>query len=430
MTKIIIDIFLYIFEVILLYYYSQALFPAKRSHKIEIIAISVVNVVLFIVYQYRFFYINTILMIILYAFVFAFLYKITIKTAIIHSVTFGIVNLSSDILIIELNRILLEEKSIAENNRLARYLLIVILSKFVYFVIMSFIWHLCTKKASKGEINKHYWLLFTMPIASIMILVAFNLVANTIPLTPAINIFLIISAIAMLFANLTIFIFYGKSLVSLKELYEIKALKREEKRDMQYFEIIEQSNNDMRILAHNMNNHLIQMRNLTNIDAIYDYIEHLTPRIAKFEATGISKNKMLDLIINKYIKLCEIKNINFSVDVKTANLSYIDDVDLSVLMNNLLDNAVESAEKSDYSFIKLNVFSKNAEYDALIIKNSCNTKPNLYKDELVTSKSDKHLHGIGISSINKIVKKYNAIYGWKYDENKHIFQTDIVFNKK
>ncbi|MFQ8958228.1 MAG: hypothetical protein ACLR6O_05075 [Eubacterium sp.] len=40
---------------------------------------------------------------------------------------------------------------------------------------------------------------------------------------------------------------------------------------------------------------------------------------------------MLDLIISKYSRLCESKNIQFDIDVKTANLSYIDDVDLSTL---------------------------------------------------------------------------------------------------
>jgi sensor histidine kinase YesM len=138
---------------------------------------------------------------------------------------------------------------------------------------------------------------------------------------------------------------------------------------------------------------------------------------------------MLDLIISKYATLCESKNIKFDVDVKTANLNYIDDVDLSTLMNNLLDNAVEATEQSKERYIKLNIFSKNNLYDGLIIKNSCDISPINKNNNLETTKSNSKIHGIGISSIKKVIKKYNAVYDWKYDENKKVFETDIAFLK-
>lgn len=62
------------------------------------------------------------------------------------------------------------------------------------------------------------------------------------------------------------------------------------------------------------------------------------------------------LLFGKYATLCESKGIKFSIDVKTANLSYIDDVDLSTLINNLLDNSIKAAEKSKNSFIQINIF--------------------------------------------------------------------------
>ncbi|HBA93823.1 MAG TPA: hypothetical protein DCZ02_04325, partial [Ruminococcaceae bacterium] len=157
----------------------------------------------------------------------------------------------------------------------------------------------------------------------------------------------------------------------IKELYELKTIQHQEEQDKKYFEIIEQSNKDMRVFSHDIKNHLTQIRNLNDITAVQEYIDRLYPTIEKFNYTGISKNQMLDLIISKYSKLCESKKIKFAVDVKTSNLSYIDDVDLSTLMNNLLDNAVEAAEKSNNPFIQLSVFAKNNICDGLIIKNSC-----------------------------------------------------------
>ena len=211
-------------------------------------------------------------------------------------------------------------------------------------------------------------------------------------------------------------------------------IKREEKgkneQDKRYFEIIEQSNKDMRIFSHDIKNHLTQIRNLENIEAVQSYIDSIYPNIEKFSFTGISKNKMLDLIISKYVTLCEKKNIKFSVDVKTANLAYVSDSDLSTLMNNLLDNAVEAAEQADERFIQVYIFSKGSMHDGLVIKNSCAISPKAENGELKTTKQNKKTHGVGTKSIRKTLKKYDAVYGWKYDENSKIFETDIVFPKK
>lgn len=87
---------------------------------------------------------------------------------------------------------------------------------------------------------------------------------------------------------------------------------------------------------------------------------------------------MLDLIISKYVTLCEKKNIKFSVDVKTANLAYVSDSDLSTLMNNLLDNAVEATERADERFIQVYIFSKGSMHDGLVIKNSCAVSPKAF----------------------------------------------------
>ena len=149
-----------------------------------------------------------------------------------------------------------------------------------------------------------------------------------------------ISCLGLLFANILVFAIYEYSLKSTKELYELKTISYQEEQDKKYYEILEQTNKEMHLFSHDIKNHLIQIRNLEDINAIQDYVDKLYPNIEHFSRIGISKNKMLDLIISKYSRLCESKNIQFDIDVKTANLSYIDDVDLSTLMNNILDNAI------------------------------------------------------------------------------------------
>ena len=429
MTKIITDIFMYLFEFLLFWYYSDSLFDAKKSNSKRVFLMLLNTAFLGAVYQFNITYINAILMFITYVLLLLYLYNISFKTAVFHSLIFMVVMLASEILVMAISSALYKGFNAFESSPSA-YLIMISTSKLIYFSLMIIILKIFAQKENTEPYNKYFWLLFIMPLTSIMVLVCFRYIAYQIQLTQTMSVLWIISCIGLLFANILVFIIYEYSLKNTKELYELKAMQDREEQDKRYFEIIEQANKDMRIFSHDIKNHFMQIRNLESIEAVQSYIDGIYPNIEKFSFTGISKNKMLDLIISKYATLCEKKNIKFSVDVKTANLSYVSDTDLSTLMNNLLDNAVEAAEKSDGGFIQVNVFSKNDIYDGLVIKNSCSVAPITENGDLKTTQHNKEMHGIGTKSIRKTLKKYNAVYGWGYDKDLKIFKTDIVFLKK
>lgn len=429
MTKIITDIFMYLFEFLLFWYYSDSLFDAKKDTSKRVSLMLLNTAFLGVIYQLNITYINAILMFVTYVLLLLYLYNISLKTAVFHSLIFMVVMLASEILVMAISSVLYKGFNAFESSPSA-YLVIVPTSKLIYFSLMIIILKLFAQKEKNEQYNKYFWLLFIMPLTSIMVLVCFRYIAYQMQLTKVMSILWIISCIGLLFANILVFIIYEYSLKNTKELYELKAIQDREEQDKRYFEIIEQSNKDMRIFSHDIKNHLTQIRNLENIEAVQSYIDSIYPNIEKFSFTGISKNKMLDLIISKYVMLCEKKNIKFSVDVKTANLAYVSDSDLSTLMNNLLDNAVEAAERADERFIQVYIFSKGNMHDGLVIKNSCFVPPETENGELKTTKQNKKTHGVGTKSIRKALKKYDAVYGWKYDENSKIFETDIVFPKK
>lgn len=429
MTKIITDIFMYLFEFLLFWYYSDSLFDAKKDTSKRVSLMLLNTVFLGVIYQLNITYINTILIFVTYTLLLLYLYNVSFKTAVFHSLIFTVVMFASEILVMAISAVLYKGFNAFESSPSA-YLVIVPTSKLIYFSLMIIILKLFAQKENTESYNKYFWLLFIMPLTSIMVLICFRYIAYQMQLTKVMSILWIISCIGLLFANILVFIIYEYSLKNTKELYELKAIQDREEQDKRYFEIIEQSNKDMRIFSHDIKNHLTQIRNLENIEAVQSYIDSIYPNIEKFSFTGISKNKMLDLIISKYVTLCEKKNIKFSVDVKTANLAYVSDSDLSTLMNNLLDNAVEAAERADERFIQVYIFSKGSMHDGLVIKNSCAISPKAENGELKTTKQNKKTHGVGTKSIRKTLKKYDAVYGWKYDENSKIFETDIVFPKK
>lgn len=101
-----------------------------------------------------------------------------------------------------------------------------------------------------------------------------------------------------------------------------------------------------------------QIGNLTDSEEISTYISKLYGIINQYNNVVFSGNKTLDIIINKYNTLCANKNIKITFNVKTANLIDIDNTDLSTILNNALDNAVEAAEKSINKMVSVDIYTK------------------------------------------------------------------------
>ena len=73
------------------------------------------------------------------------------------------------------------------------------------------------------------------------------------------------------------------------------------------------------------------------------------------------------------------------------------------------------------------VFSKSHNLLLLSVKNSCIQKPAIdTKGRLKTQKSPNGIHGTGLKSVLRVVKKYEGNYEFSYDEQSHVFSTVIT----
>lgn len=267
MTKIIIDIFMYLFEFMLFWNYSNTLFEPKKNTKIRLFLMLLNTLVLCTIYQFNITYLNVILMFITYSLLLFSLYNVSFKTAIFHSLIFMVVMLASEIFIMVICSILFNDFNALENN-ISVYLFSAITSKLIYFAIIMAILKAFAQKESAEQANKFFWLLFVMPLTSIMVLLCFRYITYQMKLTHFFSFLWAISCLGLLFANILVFAIYEYSLKSTKELYELKTISYQEEQDKKYYEILEQTNKEMHLFSHDIKNHLIQIRNLEDINAI------------------------------------------------------------------------------------------------------------------------------------------------------------------
>ncbi|MDY5991666.1 MAG: ATP-binding protein [Oscillospiraceae bacterium] len=115
------------------------------------------------------------------------------------------------------------------------------------------------------------------------------------------------------------------------------------------------------------------------------------------------------------------------MSIKTANLSYFENSDLTTLLGNILDNAVEAARDSERRKIDLSLNKMNG-FDILTCTNSSDNRPCVVGNNLKTTKKEADLHGLGIKSIKRIAKKYSGSFEWSYDDAQKEFTVYVAFN--
>lgn len=314
------------------------------------------------------------------------------------------------------------------NQNIATYTTAVLLSKTLYFLttklLVYFGFGISVSKKMKTPP-----FLFLFPVCSIVILIAFWTISSSYELNGTIDIMITVSSITVLLSIILTYAFYGKTTRELDELYKAQKEAERVNADIAYYAILDKQNDKLKTFIHDEKNHLSVIKSLADNEEINEYVDKIYGEIAHYSMFGNTKNKMLDLMINKYQYICEAENIELYVSIKTANLLFIESPDLISLLGNLLDNAVEAAKSSVDRKIDLSINRVNG-LDILTCTNSCDTAPQATGKNLKTTKNNDGFHGLGIRSIKSVVKKYKGNFEWNYDKEENNFTVYIAFKNK
>ncbi len=307
-----------------------------------------------------------------------------------------------------------------DNDFIALY--IVITSKGTFFLVCALLSRLLNKE-NHSKVPASFYL---YPVSAILVITTFWYINND---NKAYQILMLAVGALLLLSSIVLFITYQRNSEKENELFQLKNEINRIETEKTYYDILEKQNQDLMIFAHDAKNHLSAIKSLNTDPQIEKYINQMTESLATYSKVSHSGNHTLDVIINKYITECEIKGVKFTFDIRLKNLEYVEDYDLVTILGNLLDNALESAEKSEKREISLSTDYRNT-YDVLIITNSCDTQPKSVNEELFTTKSDKKFHGVGLKSVFKTLKKYNGDYDWEYDQQNKVFTAIVMITNK
>lgn len=198
---------------------------------------------------------------------------------------------------------------------------------------------------------------------------------------------------------------------------ENKFLKEKEQMQYEYYEMVSKREENVRKISHDIKNNLQIMSTLKDEKERLTIAEDINDSLNKYSLVKYSTQDILNVILNIKVKESKEANVDLNIDIKT-NLSFMESIDISNLITNILDNSIRAASISNEKEIKFSI-RKKINFIIIECSNSYSEEVKFNKKkELISTKNGNH--GYGSKIIKNIVEKYNGELNYEVTTNKFI----------
>lgn len=194
----------------------------------------------------------------------------------------------------------------------------------------------------------------------------------------------------------------------------------------------------VRKVRHEMRNHMINIKGLAageNYEELEHYIQRLDETIQTLDYRFVTGNPVTDVVINDKYQRALKAGIDFQVNFHYTQEDTIPVFDLGILLNNLLDNAIEACEKLEEGqrYITLSL-KRKPPFWFLEVENRFQGEGDDWKgkEELpgyeANQKEERFAeHGIGLKNVQEIAERY--LGGVDIKVEKGIFRITVMLQQ-
>ena len=192
------------------------------------------------------------------------------------------------------------------------------------------------------------------------------------------------------------------------EEQQVKAMKKR-------LEEAENFYGSIRKVRHEMKNHMANIKGLAGAGEygeIEDYVRRMDETMQELEYKYVTGNAVTDVIINDKCRRAEKAGIRFDADFRYGG--EIPVFDMGIILNNLLDNAIEACEKLETGkgFVRLSLKRKK-QFLILYVENSFDGAVPVSKGSPLPPTTKQSIlpgiiteHGIGLENVRDIAERY------------------------
>ena len=145
---------------------------------------------------------------------------------------------------------------------------------------------------------------------------------------------------------------------------------------------------------------------------IEQYLGQLNQELEAVTTMVNTGNPVLDVILENKMRLCRSEHILFRLNANNVGRLPISDIELTALIGNILDNAIEACKEVKHNHGKAFIDFQIKRNRKMVIITTVNSSSGSYKTEgkkLLTTKREEG-HGYGLRRIEQIVKGADGTY--------------------
>lgn len=192
--------------------------------------------------------------------------------------------------------------------------------------------------------------------------------------------------------------------------YEVQILEKTLQFQKDNYQIMENSTNLVNQKYHDLKHYLNVLKTEAGEENVRQRLQEMENEIKVYEAQNKTGNKVLDTVLTAKNIECQSKKIQMNCIANGKILSFMDPFDISILIGNALDNAVEAVMKfsePDKRLIYITI-EQVKHFVRIRIENTVAEIPAFENGIPKTTKKDTENHGYGMKSMETIVNKYDG----------------------
>ncbi|HHU89597.1 MAG TPA: GHKL domain-containing protein [Clostridiaceae bacterium] len=426
-----IEAFTSMFEIIIIYTFLDGFLEKKEVSRVERITVFIIAFIqLFIVSSFLYNIPNALIVnfllvsILLSKMLFKGRFNTHIFTCVLLLAILVVTELASVcVLVFSLNL----EAEIFRSDALFK-LITVTIKNILSFVAVKIIY--VYKKSYVTETSRIYFiLLLAIPVISIV--VAMIILDLVLKYRITDTFFVLIAYIGLMYVNAIVFSIYEMIMRQLEKNYNYRIIEKQLELQLNHYNKLAENREVLSEVIHDFKNHLNCIYNLYKYDKnneLGNYIKNLI-NLTDTEKIIDTGNPVIDAVLSEKVVIADKMGIKFERELYLPSNIKIKHTDLCIVLGNSLDNAIEACKRiTDSSMAKEIKLSMNYrdKYIIIVITNTCDKPPVRSGRFYKSSKPSPELHGIGLQSIERTVKKYNGNMVIKYDKN--MFELEIVMS--
>lgn len=212
---------------------------------------------------------------------------------------------------------------------------------------------------------------------------------------------------------------------------EAISLQAKSKAQQESIEALSAAYAQQRKLTHDFRAHLstldgMLMQQNRDINTIQTYIHSLQSKQTERILLVNTHHAALDALLNQKALVAKNRKIDIQFSVNDLSPIKIDMVDLTVIISNTLDNAIEACEKLPETDRQIYVQALLEEDELFYAVRNKSLPVNMITNQLPAStKENPSFHGYGLQNVHTTLEKYHTLYAMDYENGWFEFATEL-----